>query len=169
MASVVAIMVCDYWCLTKGNVFIAHLYDGTKDNKHYYYHKGWNVQAIIAYLCGIALPFAGFLGTLGVPVSVAAQDLGHLGWMLSFAIAFVVYYVICLVWPTRNQRLVKEMGLKWEEVSYSEIIAADGTLITTDLEGYPDPQLQHGEVKWTGEIEKDTAGTTLEHADFKHY
>ena len=26
MASVVAIMVCDYWCLTKGNVFISHLY-----------------------------------------------------------------------------------------------------------------------------------------------
>lgn len=26
MASVVAIMICDYWCLTKGNVFIGHLY-----------------------------------------------------------------------------------------------------------------------------------------------
>lgn len=26
MASVVAIMVCDYWLLTKGNVFVSHLY-----------------------------------------------------------------------------------------------------------------------------------------------
>jgi nucleobase:cation symporter-1, NCS1 family len=33
MASVVAIMVCDYFVFTKGNVFISHLYDGSKDNK----------------------------------------------------------------------------------------------------------------------------------------
>lgn len=26
MASVVAIMICDYYLLTKGNVFISHLY-----------------------------------------------------------------------------------------------------------------------------------------------
>jgi len=26
MASVVAIMIADYWLLTKGNVFVAHLY-----------------------------------------------------------------------------------------------------------------------------------------------
>ena len=30
MASVVAIMVCDYWCLTKGNVFISYLYVSLK-------------------------------------------------------------------------------------------------------------------------------------------
>ena len=59
MASVAAIMICDYWCLTNGNVFISHLYDGSKDNKHYYYHHGWNLQAVIAYLVGIALPFPG--------------------------------------------------------------------------------------------------------------
>jgi len=26
MASVVAIMIADYWLLTKGNVFVSHLY-----------------------------------------------------------------------------------------------------------------------------------------------
>lgn len=138
MASVVAIMVADYWLLTKGNVFISHLYDGSKDNRHYWYHYGWNIQGVIAYLAGIALPFAGFIGTLGVKVSVAAQDLGHLGWLLSFTTSFVLYYLICLVWPTKNQKLIKELGLKWEEVSYSEIVARDGTVITTDMEGHPD-------------------------------
>ena len=61
MASVVAIMICDYWVLTRGNVFVSHLYDGSRANKHYFYHFGVNIQAVIAYLVGIALPFPGLL------------------------------------------------------------------------------------------------------------
>lgn len=142
MASVVAIMICDYFCLTRGNVFVSHLYDGSRENKHYRYTLGINLQAVIAYLVGIGLPFAGFVGTLGPHVSPAAQKLGQLGWMLSFVSSFVVYYLLCLMWPTQNQRLVKEMGLGWEEVSYGEIVAADGTVIRDEQEGYPDPRLE---------------------------
>ena len=113
---------------------------------------GWNVQGVIAYLAGIALPFPGFVGTLGAKVSVPAQQLGHLGWMLSFSVSFVVYYLICLVWPTQNQKIVREMGLGWEEMSSREIVAVDGTVIKTELEGYPDPALQSDDEKWTGQV-----------------
>jgi len=137
MASVVAIMICDYFLLTKGNVFIAHLYDGSPENKHYRYHKGFNVQAILAYLVGIALPFPGFVGSLGPTVSTAAQRLGDLGWLLSFFVTFIVYYLICLVWPTQNQRLIKEMGLSWEEMSMRDVVTADGTVVAEDSDGMP--------------------------------
>lgn len=123
----------DYW-LTKGNVFIAHLYNGDRSNKHYYYHKGWKVQALIAYICGVAVPFpgmlhplnplpllltlnTGFIGPLRAKVSRAAINIGHLGWLLSFIISFFIYYIICCLWPTRNQRIVKEMGLGWEQTA----------------------------------------------------
>lgn len=129
MASVVAIMVCDYYALTKGNVFIGHLYNGSKANKHYYYFHGWNVQAIIAYLCGVALPFPGFIGTLGVSVSSSAINLGRLGWLLSFSVSFVVYFALCKVWPTQNQKIIKEMGLGWESQYGDIVIAEDGTQI----------------------------------------
>jgi len=122
-------MICDYWLLTKGNVFVSHLYDGSRNNKHYFYHYGWNIQAVIAYVVGIALPFPGFVGSLGAPVSTAALDMGQLGWMLSFFTSFVLYYLICLVWPTRNQCLVREMNLGWEEMVSEEIVAMDGTII----------------------------------------
>lgn len=138
MASVVAIMICDYYFITKGNVFISHLYDGSSSNEHYYYTRGCNIQAIIAYLCGIALPFAGFVGTLGATVSVPAQDMGHLGWMLSFVTSFLVYWALCTVWPTKNQRLIKQMGLGREEMSYKQLVAADGTVIPETLEGHED-------------------------------
>lgn len=55
------------------------------------------------------------MGTLGPHVSTAATDLGRLGWLLSFSISFVVYYLLCLIWPTRNQKLIRQMGLRWEE------------------------------------------------------
>ena len=142
MASVVAIMICDYFLLTKGNVFISYLYDGSKYNKHYYYHSGWNLQAVLAYIVGIALPFPGFVGTLGPNVSKPAQELGQLGWLLSFFSSFVVYYAICKVWPTKNQRLVKEMGLGWEEMSYRDIVAIDGTIITDRLTGHPEADVE---------------------------
>jgi NCS1 family nucleobase:cation symporter-1 len=116
--------------LTKGNIFIGNLYDGTKANKHYYYHRGWNIQAIIAYICGITLPFPGFVGTLGADVSTSATNLGRLGWLLSFTVSFVLYYAICKVWPSQNQKIIREMGLSWEQKSDSEeVFAEDGTII----------------------------------------
>jgi NCS1 family nucleobase:cation symporter-1 len=39
----------------------------------------------------------------------------------------VVYYVLCKVWPTKNQKLIKEMGLRWEEQKGDTVVAADGT------------------------------------------
>ncbi|KAK4546428.1 hypothetical protein LTR36_002105 [Oleoguttula mirabilis] len=150
MASVVAIMVCDYWLLVRGNIFISHLYDGSKANKHYRYFGGVNLQAVFAYIVGIALPFPGFVGTLGPTVSPTAQKLGQLGWLLSFVSSFVVYYVVCKIFPTQNQRLVREMGLGWEEMSFREVIAADGTVIADEQEGYPDPTLTSGDEKMAG-------------------
>ncbi|RDW73314.1 uracil permease-like protein [Coleophoma cylindrospora] len=117
MASVSAVMMCEYYIITKGNLFISHLYTGTKENKHYYYNKGWNIQALIAYVCGVAVPFPGFCGTLGANVSQAATDIGHLGWLLSFTISFILYYIICTFWPTENQKIIKEMGLGWEQMA----------------------------------------------------
>jgi NCS1 family nucleobase:cation symporter-1 len=101
---------------------------------------GWTLQALFAYIVGIALPFPGFVGTLGPHVSKPAQELGQLGWLLSFFTSFVVYYVTCRILPTRNQKLVEEMGLGWEEMSYRDIVAEDGTIITDDLTGHPEIQ-----------------------------
>ena len=164
MASVVAVMICDYWLLTKGNIFMAYLYDGSKDNKHYWFHGGFNIQGIIAYVVGIALPFPGFCGTLGAKVSQSAENLGHLGWLISFVASFVVYYALCLVWPTQNQKLVKEMGLKWEEMSRKDIVAVDGTIITAEQEGYADARIEAAEEKWGGAVVGSSG-----YADQKHF
>ncbi|KZF19513.1 putative allantoin permease [Xylona heveae TC161] len=115
MGPVVAIMICEYYLVSRGNVFIPSLYIGNKNNENYWYKGGWNVQAFIAYIVAIALPFPGFVGTLGPKVSTAAENLGHLGWCLSFVIAFVIYYLLNLVWPHENVKNTK--GLRREELA----------------------------------------------------
>lgn len=40
-----------------------------------------------------------------------------------------MYYIICLVWPTSNQKLIKDMGLRWEEEYGDVVLAPDGTEI----------------------------------------
>lgn len=45
-------------------------------------------------------------------------------------------YLVCLVWPTRNQKIIREMGLKWEEMGDREIVAADGVSLLQPASPY---------------------------------
>lgn len=137
MASVVAIMVCDYFFISRGNVFIPSLYNGTPANKNYYYTNGVNLQAVIAYIIGIALPFPGFCGELGANVSAAAMHIVDLGWILSFVTSFVAYYLICQIWPTANMRYVKDQGYGFEQTAAEADVAE-----STGIDMYHDPVVQ---------------------------
>ncbi|KAF4630035.1 hypothetical protein G7Y89_g8107 [Cudoniella acicularis] len=114
MGGLTGVMIADYY-LTRGNLFLEHLYDGKKTNANYYYSRGWSIQAYIGYVCGLAIGFPGFCGNLGAKVSTTARHLGYLGWLLSFSVSIFVYVVLCLIWPTQNQRVIRDMGLKREE------------------------------------------------------
>lgn len=55
--------------------------------------------------------------------------MGDLGWLLSFVVSFVVYISLCMVWPTHNQKMIKEMGYGFEYAVGDEFVAPDGTVI----------------------------------------
>ncbi|KAH7025154.1 permease for cytosine/purines, uracil, thiamine, allantoin-domain-containing protein [Microdochium trichocladiopsis] len=118
VATLIGVMLSDYYVIRKGNYFIEDLYS-TDPKGRYYYTKGFNLRAYAAYVVGVAIQFPGFLGTLGV-TSLAApleppQQIYTLGYLLAFATAFVVYTAICLVFP---DAAMKEAGaMKFEELS----------------------------------------------------
>lgn len=114
MGGISGVMIADYYIWTKGNVFLPFLYN-PRDNTHYTFTHGWNVQAYIAYLCAIALPFAGFCGKLGATVSKTAVHLYDIGWLMSFFVSMFVYSLLCALWRTQNQKAVKVFGLGWEQ------------------------------------------------------
>ncbi|KAH8807554.1 allantoin [Xylogone sp. PMI_703] len=113
MGPVVAVMICEYFIISRGNIFIPSLY-------HYWYHRGWNVEAYVAYVVAVAIVFPGFIGSLGAKVSIQALDLGRLGWCLSFIVAFFIYWFLNLIWPHRNIQNFK--GLRREELAKKEIV-----------------------------------------------
>lgn len=119
MASVVGILTADYYVVSRGNIFVKDLYHGGPG--HYRYFYGINVQAFIAYIAGIALPFPGFVGSLGPSVSAAAVHIGDMGWLISYFTSMIVYIVLCLIWPNGNQRLNKAASpLRFEQMAFEQ-------------------------------------------------
>lgn len=132
MGGIAGVMVADY-ILVRGNVFMKSLYDGSRENPHYHFIRGWNVQGFIAYLCGMAPGFPGFCGNMGAHVSTSARELGYLGWILAFAVSSLVYTVLCLMWPTQAQAAVEVGGLTHEQMAVTdgETSRADVEIINT--------------------------------------
>ncbi|KAG9801742.1 hypothetical protein KCU82_g24742, partial [Aureobasidium melanogenum] len=55
--------------------------------------------------------------------------------------SFVIYWAICSVWPTKNQKIIKEMGLRFEEMADRDMMALDGTVIPESAEGMSEDQV----------------------------
>ncbi|KAL3479674.1 permease for cytosine/purines, uracil, thiamine, allantoin-domain-containing protein [Aspergillus californicus] len=94
-----AIMVVDYWIIRKGNFHVPSLYTKDPGTVYGYYH-GWNLRAVAAWVGGVAFTVHGIAGSLD-PGSVgqASKDIYKLGFLLSFAMGGVLFYVFNLVWP----------------------------------------------------------------------
>jgi NCS1 family nucleobase:cation symporter-1 len=92
-------MIVDYWLMRRGNFHVPSLY--SKDtNSPYTYYKGWNLRAVVAWLCGVGFTIHGIAGSLN-PTSVnqASKNMYKLGFLLSLLMGAAVYYVLCLIWP----------------------------------------------------------------------
>lgn len=120
MGGLTGIMIADYFVITKGNLFMERLYDGKKTNTAYHYVRGWNVNAYLAYIAGCAVGLPGFCGDLGANVSSQAKEVGYLGYLLAFFVSIVVYLLLCTIFPTQSQKLVRSIGLKFEEKAAQE-------------------------------------------------
>lgn len=120
MGPAVSIMIVEYWVVSKGNIFVPSIYVGNKSNPNYWYKRGWNVRAYVAYIVSVGICFVGFVNKVGAPVPQSAVRIGQLGWFLSFTAGGVTYWVVNLVWPHENVKNVK--GLKFEEIAKEMVI-----------------------------------------------
>ena len=123
MGCLVGIMLADYFFIRKGNYFISDLYTSDPAGR-YWYFNGWHWRAYVAYVCGIFLPFPGFLGTLGV-TSLAkplgpAMKLYNIGYLTSTFTAMAVYTLVCKVSPPANVAEAREMP--FESMGQKEVL-----------------------------------------------
>ncbi|KAF9892145.1 hypothetical protein FE257_002551 [Aspergillus nanangensis] len=115
------IMVVDYWLVRRGNLHVPSLYSRGPGNP-YTYWKGWNLQAIAAWLAGTAFVIHGVAGALNPEMTgQASKNMYKIGFFLSFLMGATVYYVGSLVFPSPIYPEGREdMETRWEYMAESE-------------------------------------------------
>ena len=93
------ILICDYFCIRHTRLELDHLY---RVQGAYSYWSGFNMRALVALVIAIAPNVPGFLATIGRMESGAVwSQVYNYAWFIGFAVAFVVYYVLTIVFPPR--------------------------------------------------------------------
>lgn len=93
---VVAIMIVDYFWVRRGNITMTDLYTRSSCGRYHFFH-GFNVRAFVAFVIGFLLPLPGFAASFGYDIGTAAPRMYALGWVLSFLMGALAYFVICLI------------------------------------------------------------------------
>jgi NCS1 family nucleobase:cation symporter-1 len=96
MGAIAGILICDYWVLRKQRLNLAGLFES---NGPYSYSNGFNIRAVVALILAIAPVVPGFLRAAMTPGGQVPQPnffdtLYTYAWFVTFALGFVIYYVL---------------------------------------------------------------------------
>jgi NCS1 family nucleobase:cation symporter-1 len=89
LAPIAAIFIADYYIIKKRNVDVMALYRGREGR--YWYQNGWNVRAIVAWVCGFILPT---LGSTVLKDKAAFSWIAANGYIFGFIVGLVVYVIL---------------------------------------------------------------------------
>lgn len=125
-----ACMIVDYWLIRKGNFHVPSMYVYTPESPYSYY-KGWNLRMLAAWVSGVAFTVHGVAGSLDpTSVSAASKNMYKLGFLLSFCMGGLVYYILCLIWPVQILPRGLERPLAFEEMAANEGFFDDESVST---------------------------------------
>jgi NCS1 family nucleobase:cation symporter-1 len=80
---IVAVMIVDYWFARRGNIHVPSLYK-PEPGSPYYYVKGFNIRAFVAWACGVALVISGISGAIKPgSISQTAVNVYNCGYVQS--------------------------------------------------------------------------------------
>ncbi|AMD18525.1 HBL377Cp [Eremothecium sinecaudum] len=118
LSSISGVIAADYYIVRKGYVNLLHCYTNKADSYYMYNKFGTNWRAVVAYVVGIIPNFAGFLGDLGVgiSVSVAAMRIYYMNYFIGFFVSGLVYIILVYFFPVSGVPEGKLLSLKpWSE------------------------------------------------------
>jgi len=96
LSAITGILICNYYVVLRGQLNVPDLYTADKSGV-YYFTKGWNIRAYIAYLVAVAVNFAGFLGNMGVTVPVGITRFYYFAYPVGLLLSFGVFLLCSLV------------------------------------------------------------------------
>ncbi|KAI1675228.1 allantoin [Pyrenophora tritici-repentis] len=96
MAPLCAIIIVDYFLVRKGNIHVPSCYDGKKTGL-YWFWSGVNWCGVFAWLGGTSMGIPGLIGQYQPKIiSMPAQNMYRMGYVLTFTTAAIVYYILRL-------------------------------------------------------------------------
>lgn len=129
LGPIAAIMICDFYLVHKGKYHTWQLYD--KNGIYRYGRFGTNWRSIPPFLIGFAPMLPGMASYINPSVYVPQGwlNLYLIGYFYSFLSSFLLYYIICLVFPP-SSTLIEE-AVKVESQKFEPLTENDYTRSTT--------------------------------------
>lgn len=124
-------MLVDYFLLRRGNLSLTDLFTLSSEGRYYFCH-GFNLRAFAAFVIGFLLPLPGFAASFGREINIAATHMYSLGWVLSFLMGCLSYYIICLVFKLPGDDGTHAFE---SQVQSAQQIIVDGFDIDTESHG----------------------------------
>lgn len=93
LGAIGGILITDYFLLRRGELQVAGLY---RQDGPYWYHRGFNPNALIAFFLGILPALPGFIKTLGLVTTMPEwlMQVYHYAWFVSFAVSSLIYWAL---------------------------------------------------------------------------
>ncbi|UJR38310.1 hypothetical protein I4U23_030980 [Adineta vaga] len=118
VSAIAGVMFSDYYLVRHQYLETDELFSGSSDGL-YYYTYGINWRAYAAYIAGILINAAGFVGAIGAHVPLIVTRMYQFNLFLGIIISGGLYYVLHKLWP------VKIYSNKEDKLSHSEVKIVD--------------------------------------------
>lgn len=92
LSAITGVLLCNYYLIARGCLLVEDLYSSDKKGA-YYFVKGWNIRAYVAYLVGIVPNFYGFLNNLGVSAPVGIIRFYYFAYPVGLVLSFGIFWL----------------------------------------------------------------------------
>lgn len=126
LSSIAGVVFCDYYIIKKGYLQLPNLFIA-KNSSPYYYSKGINWRAYVAYICGILPNIVGFVGaTKTHHVPMGATYVYYFSFFTGYAASSSVLLVLTMIFPVEgmpeNCKLFERKFVEeWQDVENFEL------------------------------------------------
>ncbi|KAH3674693.1 hypothetical protein WICMUC_003109 [Wickerhamomyces mucosus] len=122
LSAIAGVIAADYLVVRRGYINIFHLYSNDTKLNYSYNRFGINWRAFVAYICGIAPNFVGFIGACGVKVPIGATYVYNVSFLAGYFTSFIVYLFLVWLSPVKGmpvKNFLTEGGWFEENAQYN--------------------------------------------------
>ncbi|EPE04415.1 allantoin transport [Ophiostoma piceae UAMH 11346] len=133
IAPICGIVLVDYYFIKRGNIHVPSLFN-PQAGSLYYYTKGWNLKALVSWVCAATFGIPGLIGSYHPDaVGTSATHIYKMGWIITFASAIAFYIGANQILPAKvnpDGYSVVDIPVGYEGYATTDGYLGDDVLVT---------------------------------------